>query len=152
MAARDRPLSAAAARRAAPDPRREPTVESTGMGESPSAGPPRRFSIWTVVAPLALLGSVSLLVVIAQGAGWVGSHAPSDTPKHTTTRGTPTQGPARKVHRAPLPPVRLSYHVAAGDTFGSIATRFRTTIAQLETLNPGVDSSRLTIGQALRIR
>jgi LysM repeat protein len=122
------------------------------MGESPSAGRPRRFTIWTVVAPLALLGSVSVLVLIAQGAGWVGSDARSDTPPHKHTPNVAKKRHTTKVHRVSLPPVRLSYRVAPGDTFGSIAVRFRTTIAQLEALNPGVDSSHLTIGQALRIR
>lgn len=43
------------------------------------------------------------------------------------------------------------YTIEAGDTFFSIATRFGVTVRDLETANPGVDPTRLTIGQRICI-
>ena len=42
--------------------------------------------------------------------------------------------------------------VQTGDTFGSIATRSGTTVAQLEALNPGVSSNSLQVGQQIRVK
>ncbi len=44
------------------------------------------------------------------------------------------------------------YTVRKGDTFGSIAAKEGTTVAQLEQLNPGVCSNALQVGQKLRVR
>jgi Tfp pilus assembly protein FimV len=44
------------------------------------------------------------------------------------------------------------YVVRKGDTFGSIAAKEGTTVAQLEQLNPGVSSNALQVGQKIRIR
>ena len=43
------------------------------------------------------------------------------------------------------------YTVVAGDTFGVIASRTGTSVAELERLNPGVSSTSLHIGQKLRV-
>jgi LysM repeat protein len=93
-----------------------------------------------------------VLVVIARGAGWVGQASST-----TTTRSKPRTTTTPKAHKpkpkTQRPPVeRLRYKVQAGDTFSTIATRFHTTVELLQTLNPGVDSSQLTIGQSLRVR
>ena len=42
--------------------------------------------------------------------------------------------------------------VQTGDTFGSIAARSGTTVTQLETLNPGVSSNSLQVGQQIRVK
>ena len=115
---------------------------------------PRRSGrpLATVVAPIALLLAVSIIVLIANDAGWI---ARSEATHHIR----PPAKAAVAKHHAAKPPVkastaveRVTYHVQPGDTLGSIATRFRTTLAQIEQLNPGVDSSRLTIGQPIRLR
>jgi LysM repeat protein len=46
---------------------------------------------------------------------------------------------------------RRFYTVVAGDTFGVIAAKTKTTVQQLELLNPGVSSTSLHIGQRLRV-
>jgi len=64
---------------------------------------------------------------------------PSSTVATTTKRGSST---------AP----RRFYTVQTGDTFGSISAKTGTSIAELERLNPGVNSNTLQVGQKLRVK
>jgi LysM repeat protein len=41
--------------------------------------------------------------------------------------------------------------VRSGDTLGTIADRFGTTVDQLLVLNPGIDPRALRVGQRLRV-
>jgi LysM repeat protein len=59
---------------------------------------------------------------------------------HPSTPATPGQ-----------PAATSTYAVASGDTFFSIARRHSTSITQLQAANPGVDPSRLQIGQRLNV-
>ncbi len=52
----------------------------------------------------------------------------------------------------PPAPAKKYYVVRSGDTFGKIAQRHNLTQGQLQRLNPGVNISRLSIGQRLRIK
>jgi len=42
--------------------------------------------------------------------------------------------------------------VQTGETFGSIAARSGTSVAELEGLNPGVSSNSLQVGQRIRVK
>jgi hypothetical protein len=44
-----------------------------------------------------------------------------------------------------------AYSVRSGDTLGTIAERFGTTVGELLVLNPGVDPQALRVGQSLRV-
>ena len=44
-----------------------------------------------------------------------------------------------------------AYAVRSGDTLGSIADRFGTTVDRLMELNPGIDPRALRVGQAIRV-
>jgi Tfp pilus assembly protein FimV len=65
--------------------------------------------------------------------------------------------PSPPVHRAPRE-VRTrstrasAYSVRSGDTLGSIAGRFGTTVGHLLVLNPGIDPRALRVGQPLRVQ
>jgi len=48
-------------------------------------------------------------------------------------------------------PLLTAYAVRSGDTLGSIAERFGTTIDRLMELNPGIDPRALRVGQAVRV-
>jgi LysM repeat protein len=63
--------------------------------------------------------------------------APVET---TTTTATTTQ------------PRRATYTVQTGDTFGSIAAKVGISVERLQSLNPGVSSNALQVGQKLRIK
>ncbi len=57
--------------------------------------------------------------------------------------------PAR---RAQVRSTRASaYSVRSGDTLGTIADRFGTTVDALLVLNPGIDPRALRVGQSLRV-
>jgi LysM repeat protein len=43
------------------------------------------------------------------------------------------------------------YTVASGDTLGSIAAKYSTTVEELMRLNPGVDPAALRVGQKIRV-
>jgi LysM repeat protein len=131
--------------------------------------------VWTFLAPVALLACVSIIVVIAQRAGWVGqarqpqahvvhhprhhphrptsvtavsgSNAPANTTPPTTTAATTTS----TTTTVPTPG-KLFYAVRPGDSLASIATRFGTTVPVLRTLNPAVDPATLHPGQEIRLR
>ena len=68
----------------------------------------------------------------------------------------------RQPSRAPIPRVSSErprarstgaapYSVRSGDTLGTIADRFGTTVDQLLVLNPGIDPRALRVGQRLRV-
>ncbi len=44
-----------------------------------------------------------------------------------------------------------AYAVRSGDTLGTIAERFGTTVDRLMELNPGVDPTALRVGQPIRV-
>ena len=52
----------------------------------------------------------------------------------------------------PTPTEGTIYTIQSGDNFWAIAKKYNTTISELESLNPGVDSSDLKIGQKIRVK
>lgn len=96
-------------------------------------------------APAAFLLAVTIAVLLVR-SGLHGSGGSSATTLRATT--VTTKSVTRKV------PVRRRrfYRVRAGETLSDVAIRFNTTVAALETLNPGVQSTNLTVGQRLRVK
>src|SRR3954453_20980284 len=116
-----------------------------------------RRGVARVGAPLAFLGAVTILVVLVHSAlsGGSGATTTATTRRRTTPITVPppdntTTGRTTTRKRTTGPPKRY-YIVVAGDSFGSIASRYGTTIQRIEALNPGVDSSALRIGQRVRV-
>lgn len=75
-----------------------------------------------------------------------------------TEADPPTETPepvAEEVEEAPARPATASgpqaYTIRSGDTFGAIAQRHNTTVAELQRLNPGVDARRIRPGQQVRV-
>jgi Tfp pilus assembly protein FimV len=106
----------------------------------------KRRQVARVAAPVAFLAAVTIGALVVRAGFQHGNHhaAPSIT---TVTTGTMT---TRK-HRHRRSGVR-TYTVQSGDTFESIATRERTTVARLEQLNPGVDPTTLRVGEKIRVQ
>jgi hypothetical protein len=114
-----------------------------------------RFSIWTLVAPIALLASVSVIVVIARGAGWVGPDVEATI--FTTTKGTSTgsktgTGTGTTATKTSPTQTKIFYTIRSGDTLEAVAVRYGTTVQRLLALNPGVNPNTLRIGQRIRLR
>ncbi len=101
-------------------------------------------------APVVFLLAVTIAVALVRSGlrdDSADSTVPVSTAAATTsaTHTTPKRRPARK-------PSRRFYVIQAGDTFGTIADRFDTTVEALQALNPGLSSSSLTVGQRIRVR
>jgi LysM repeat protein len=115
--------------------------------------PSRRDEVARYAAPVAFLVAITVLVLLVRsglnggGSGSSAPRVPVSTAAATTSATTTT--PASKT---PPRPKKQFYTVAAGDTFGVIATKFGTTVEALQALNPGVSSNSLTIGQKLRVK
>jgi LysM repeat protein len=120
-----------------------------------SYGSPARW-----VAPLALLAAlvaVFAIVTSTMGDGDSSPSAPAGT-QERRAEGSNRDGNARTgtsttrtgTTDAGEPP-QETYVVRSGDTLASIAEETDTTVAELQELNPGVDSNSLTIGQEIRL-
>jgi len=80
--------------------------------------------------------------------------APAPAPATTSAAPAPSAAPAAMEPTPALPPVTGSasdYKVAKGDTFGSLSKKFHVSIKAISDANPGVQSSKLKIGQTLHI-
>jgi LysM repeat protein len=126
--------------------------------------PRRRKELARYGAPAAFLAAVTIAVILIKSglSGGSGSTTtvglfPTTTRAATTTTTTTT----KLVLTAPqtttattteTTPGAAYYAVRSGDTLGSIAQQYGTTVDELMTLNPGIDPTALLIGQKLRVK
>jgi LysM repeat protein len=106
-------------------------------------------------APAAFLAALTIAVLlIRSGLGGSGATTKVTTPAKTaaaTTRAATTV----RTSTASTPTTTTGasfYLVQRGDTYGSIATRYGISVQRLESLNPGVSSNSLSIGQKIRVK
>jgi LysM repeat protein len=126
------------------------------------ARPTSRRTLAHYGAPAAFLLAATILAILIHSAVGGGS-----TPGRTAT----TLGPVPRTSTAKVPTQKTHTStnantsttgatvagaqyatVQTGDTFGSIATRNNTSVSELETLNPGVSSNSLQVGQRIRVK
>jgi len=126
--------------------------------------PRRRQELTRYGAPAAFLAAVTIAVILIKSGlnGGSGStttvglfpttaRAPTTTttttklvltaPKATTATTTETTTPGAEY-----------YVVQSGDTLGSLAQKYGTTVDDLMSLNPGIDPTALHIGQKIRVK
>jgi membrane-bound lytic murein transglycosylase D len=100
-------------------------------------------------APVVFLAAVTIAVLLVRsglnGDATTTASLPS-VPTVATTRASTTKHAPTKRRSARY------YTVQTGDTYGSIAAKFGTTVARLEELNPGISSNSLTVGQRIRVK
>jgi LysM repeat protein len=126
--------------------------------------PRRRQELMRYGAPAAFLAAVTIAVVLIK-AGLSGSSGESpstvgELPTTASTRTSTAQTTTKLVLTTPAvttttettTPGAKYYTVQSGDTLGSVAQKYSTTVEQLLTLNPGVDPTALHIGQRIRIQ
>lgn len=107
---------------------------------------------------MAFLAALTIAVLlIHNGLGKGGGGSPATTPtvtaparSRTHTRSTPATTSAATNTTSTAGAVYTT--VRSGDTYGAIAAREGTSVAQLQTLNPGVDPNALRVGQQLRVK
>jgi LysM repeat protein len=111
---------------------------------------PSRAGLARIAAPAAFLLGVTVAVIVVR-ASFSGSE--DGTPVTTGTRATTATRPATTAttRRTTTATEARFYTIEAGDTFGSIAARFDTSVERLIELNPGVDTTELRIGQRIRV-
>lgn len=126
--------------------------------------PRRREQLTRYGAPAAFLAAVTIAAILVK-AGLNGSSSTtvaitSSSTARTTTAATTT---TKLVLTAPAvstttmttettTPGAEYYVVVSGDTLGSIAQKYNTTVDELTTLNLGIDPTALTVGQKIRIK
>jgi LysM repeat protein len=114
---------------------------------------PSRARLARFAAPAAFLAGVTVAVLLVR-AGLSASDEPAATTaptaptatRPTTTRRTTTAATTTATATEPR-----FYTIESGDTFGSVAAEFDTTVERLRELNPEVDPTQLTIGQRIRV-
>jgi len=98
--------------------------------------------------PVAFLLAATVAVLLVRSA--LHHRRDSSAPATTHTRTIPVSK-TRAKPRVPAP-AQSFYRIQSGDTFSSVALKFRTTVDRLRALNPGVDPHVLTVGQPIRVR
>ena len=126
--------------------------------------PRRRQELTRYGAPAAFLAAVTIGAILVK-AGLngnssstvpaVSSSARTTTAPKTTTKlvlTTPQGSTTGSTTTETTTPGAEYYAVQSGDTLGSIAQKYNTTVDELMTLNPGVDPTALTVGQKIRFK
>ncbi len=127
--------------------------------------PRRRQELTRYGAPAAFLAAVTIAVILIR-AGLNGGSGATTTVELLPTASTaskPTTTTTKLVLTGPqagttttttetTTPGAEYYVVQSGDTLGSIAQKYKTTVDELMTLNPGTDPTALHIGQRIRVK
>jgi LysM repeat protein len=115
-------------------------------------------------APAAFLAAVTIAVILIKAGLNAGSGSTTTLGLPTTSTRTKTAATTTKlVLTAPqggttttgadtTTPGAAYYVVLSGDTLGSIAGKYSTTVDELMTLNPGIDPTAMHIGQRIRVK
>jgi LysM repeat protein len=115
-------------------------------------------------APAAFLAAVTIALILIKvgldsgsGSTTVGLPTTPTTTKAATTTTTklvltgPQAGTTTTATETTTPGAEY-YVVESGDTLGSIAEKYSTTVDELMTLNPGIDPTAMHIGQRIRVK
>jgi LysM repeat protein len=126
--------------------------------------PRRRQELTRYGAPAAFLAAVTIAVILINSGLNSGSGSTTTVGlSPTTTRAATTATTTTKlVLTTPqtttgtttqtTTPGAEYYELQSGDTLGSIAEKYDTTVDDLMTLNPGIDPLALHIGQKIRVK
>ena len=120
--------------------------------------PGRRRELTRYGAPAAFLLAVTIAVLLVKSGLDSGSQE-STVAIPTTTARTTTSAPTTTISLTGSTGTTTTttaangryYVIQSGDTLGSIATDYSTTVDELLTLNPSVDPSALQPGERIRV-
>lgn len=140
--------------------------------------PARRRELTRYGAPAAFLAAVTIAVILIKAGLSGGSKStttaplrpttaptttrqqtmtklvlttPTATGTTTTTATTITTATSTTTTTATTVPGGQYYVVQSGDTLGSIAAKYHTTVQELMRLNPGIDPTALHVGDQIRV-
>jgi LysM repeat protein len=126
--------------------------------------PRRREQLTRYGAPAAFLAAVTIAAILIKSglndsSSTTVAITSSSTARTTTAATTTTKlvltapsGSTTTTTTETTTPGAEYYGVVSGDTLGSIAQKYNTTVDELTTLNPGIDPTALTVGQKIRIK
>jgi LysM repeat protein len=114
-------------------------------------------------APAAFLAAVTIAVILIKAGLNAGSGSTTTLGLPTTSTPTKATTTTKLVLTAPqggttttatdaTAPGAQYYVVQSGDTLGSIAEKYSTTVDELTALNPGIDPTAMHIGQRVRVK
>ena len=104
---------------------------------------PRRFPLWSIVAPIALIGVFALAVLLVLGAlEQPPPRAEVEPPAASTAAPAPLLDAS----------VPATYRIRKGDTLSDIAERYGVTEDYIRELNPGLDPLALIPGERIKLR
>lgn len=117
---------------------------------------PSRANLARFGAPAAFLAGVTIAVLIVRAGLSASDGGPTTAvtpPTATTTARTTTRPRTTRTATTATTTAeeRRFYTIEEGDTYGTIAAEFDTTVDRLRELNPDVDPTQLTIGQRIRV-
>ena len=108
-------------------------------------------------APAAFLAAATIAVLLIKaGLGGGSGSQPTTAPQSTGARVTTTQpSTTMKLVITDVGTTTTTagqyYVIQSGDTLGSIALKYHTTVEQLMSLNPGVNPNALRPGDRIRV-
>lgn len=107
-------------------------------------------------APAAFLAAATIAVLLVKAGlnSDNGSTTTSSVPRSTVATTTTRRTTTRLVLTTTTPTTTTAaayYEVQSGDTLGSIAAKYGTTVEELLSLNPGIDPAALRVGQRIRV-
>ena len=121
--------------------------------------PVRRRELTRFGAPALFLAAVTVAVLLVKSGLDNGSSDTTVAIPTTTAQTTATTAPTTTITltdsgttATTTAPANAQYYVIqSGDTLGTIASKYNTSVDQLMTLNPGVDPSALQPGERIRV-
>jgi len=110
-------------------------------------------------APAAFLVAVTIAVLLVKAGLNGGDGSTTTLGAPTTTRAATTTSPTTTKLVLTNPPATTTttpqegeyYVIESGDTLGTIAEKYGTTVEELVRLNPGVDPTALRVGDRIRV-
>jgi LysM repeat protein len=111
---------------------------------------PRADELKRYAAPAAFLAAVTIAVLLIH-SGLQGGGSATTAPSLATITATTTA--AATTATTPTKTAGAQYYtVQSGDTLGAIASKYGTSVEQLQGLNPNLDPAALQPGQRIRVK
>ena len=138
-----------------------PAQLRSGYRRRRRGGGSRGPTIARYAAPVVLLAAVLITFSIAAGAGMFGGKTgkspgvvkskPAKSNKPTPATSTTATSSATPTSSATATSTESFYTVKSGDTLSSIVAKTGVSLTEIQTLNPGIDSNSLSIGQKVKL-
>lgn len=106
--------------------------------------PAPRHSVWTIVAPVAVLGVFALAVLLVVQT--LNEPAPTPTPAAASAESAAEEAVVID------PSAPATYRIRRGDTLSTIAERYGVPEDVIRELNPALDPLALIPGERIRLR